>query len=153
MAITYSARSQFDDSFKKGGYFMETQPRLGYVILYVEDVPNTVSFYQKAFGLKQRFLHESNQYAEMETGQTCLAFANEKFVQNSHPFRLNRKKEEAAGAEIAFVVENVEQSFKQAMETGAFEVAKPTQKPWGQIVSYVRDNNGFIVEICDAVNR
>lgn len=125
---------------------------LGYIIIYVEDVPTTTTFYEQAFGLKLRFIHESNQYAEMETGKTTLAFANEKFVMASHPFRPNRRKELAPGAEIAFVVENVEEQFKRAVDSGAMEVAKPAQKPWGQTVCYVRDNNGFLVEICNAIN-
>lgn len=125
---------------------------LGYIIIYVEDIPSTISFYEKAFGLKLRFLHESNQYAEMETGKTTLAFANENFAMGSHQFRLNRQKSQAAGAEIAFVVENVEEQFKRAVDSGAMEIAKPTQKPWGQTVCYVRDNNGFLVEICNAIN-
>lgn len=125
---------------------------LGYIIIYVLDVSATISFYEKAFGLKLRFMHESNQYAEMETGQTTLAFANENFAMVSFQFRPNRQKEQAAGAEIAFVVENVEEKFKHAVNSGAVEVAKPAQKPWGQIVSYVRDNNGFLVELCSAIN-
>lgn len=125
---------------------------LGYIIIYVTDVPMTIAFYEKAFELKLRFMHESSQYAEMETGQTILAFANEDFVMASHQFRPNRQKEQAAGVEIAFVVENVEKQFKRAIDSGAIEILKPAQKPWGQIVSYVRDNNGFIVEICNAVN-
>lgn len=125
---------------------------LGYIIIYVEDVLTTISFYEKAFGLKLRFIHESNQYAEMETGKTTLSFANENFAMASHQFRLNRQKEQAAGAEIAFVVENVDEQFKRAVDSGAAEVAKPAQKPWGQTVCYVRDNNGFLVEICNAIN-
>ncbi len=125
---------------------------LGYIIIYVVDVPATVSFYEKAFGLKRRFIHESNQYAELETGQTILAFANENFVKASHQFRPNRQNEQAAGAEIVFVVENVEEQFKRAVDSGAIELVKPAQKPWGQIVSYVRDNNGFVVEICNAID-
>ncbi len=125
--------------------------KLGYIIIYVEDVSSTVSFYKKAFGLKLRFIHESNQYAEMETGTVTLAFANETFVTTSHQFRLNRKTDQPAGVEIAFTVDNVEKQFKQAVESGAIEVVKPIQKPWGQTVSYVRDNNGFIVEICNEI--
>lgn len=32
----------------------------------------------------------------------------------------------------------------------AISVVKPTQKPWGQIVSYVKDNNSCLVEICNS---
>ncbi|CUI16783.1 hypothetical protein PNK_1166 [Candidatus Protochlamydia naegleriophila] len=124
---------------------------LGYVIIYVADVPETLSFYEKAFGIKQRFLHESNQYAEMETGQTALAFANENFVTFAQQLRRNRTTEQSPGVEIAFVADDVEKAFNHAISAGATEVLKPTQKPWGQIVSYVRDLNGFLVEICSAI--
>ncbi len=38
------------------------------------------------------------------------------------------------------------------VDAGAIKVVKPAQKPWGQIVSYVRDNRGFLVEICNPIN-
>jgi lactoylglutathione lyase len=44
--------------------------KLGYSSVYVADVLATVAFYEKAFGLARRFVHESNLYAEMETGST-----------------------------------------------------------------------------------
>ena len=33
----------------------------------------------------------------------------------------------------------------------AIALAKPKKKPWGQMVSYVRDLNGVIVELCSPV--
>jgi uncharacterized glyoxalase superfamily protein PhnB len=36
----------------------------------------------------------------------------------------------------------------RSLSAGAVEVKRPTQKPWGQSVGYVRDPNGFLVEIC-----
>lgn len=126
---------------------------LGYIIIYVSDVTKTVDFYKQAFGLNLRFAHESNQYAEMDTGQTVLAFSHEDFAMASHPFRPNRKNEQPAGAEIVFVVEDVEAAFQQAIDSGATKIHTPSHKPWGQIVSYVRDNNGFIIEICNAIQE
>ncbi len=125
--------------------------RLGYVIMYVKDIQETVAFYEKAFGLKTRFIHESGAYAEMETGTTALAFADENLVKDSLHFRPNRHLEEAAGIEISLVTDLVEQQFDKAIQAGAVSVVKPAQKPWGQTVSYVRDNNGCIVEICSPV--
>jgi uncharacterized glyoxalase superfamily protein PhnB len=125
--------------------------RLGYVIIYVKDIPETVAFYEKAFGLKNRFIHESGAYAEMETGSTALAFVDEKFVKESLFFRPNRHSEEAGGIEISLVTEHVGQQFDKAIKAGAISVVKPTQKPWGQIVSYVRDNNGCLIEICSPI--
>lgn len=42
--------------------------KFSYTILYVKNVTESVAFYEKAFGLQQHFIHESGQYAEMETG-------------------------------------------------------------------------------------
>jgi len=33
--------------------------KLGYILLYVDDVPRTAEFYERAFGLEMAFLHES----------------------------------------------------------------------------------------------
>jgi catechol 2,3-dioxygenase-like lactoylglutathione lyase family enzyme len=126
--------------------------RLGYVILYVPDVATTVAFYERAFGLVRRFIHESGQYAEMDTGATALAFAGEDMVSTTlHGFRRNRLEDQAAGAEVAMVTNDVPQSFARAVEAGALPVVQPIEKPWGQVISYVRDSNGFLVEICSEV--
>jgi len=35
---------------------------------------------------------------------------------------------------------------------GAIELSAPTQKPWGQIVSYLRTPDGTLVELCTLVS-
>lgn len=126
---------------------MET-PSLGYVIVYVPDVLSTVDFYERAFGLARRFVHDSGQYAELETGATALAFVQEDFVGKSGVFALNRPGAKAAGAEVALVIKDVKAAYQRALDAGAVSVSEPEQKPWGQTVSYVRDANGFLVELC-----
>jgi catechol 2,3-dioxygenase-like lactoylglutathione lyase family enzyme len=127
--------------------------KLGYVILYVPDVPATVAFYEAAFGLERRFIHESGQYAEMATGATALAFAGEDLIATSFQgFRRNRFEDPAAGAEVALVTDDVPKGFTRAVEAGALAVVQPIAKPWGQVVSYVRDLNGFLVEICSEIH-
>jgi hypothetical protein len=49
--------------------------RYGYTIVYVADVAASLAFYEQAFSLNRRFLHESGQYGELETGTTVLAFS------------------------------------------------------------------------------
>lgn len=51
--------------------------------LFVKDVPQSVAFYERAFGMKKRFVHESGQFAEMESGEVVLHFAA------SEPVRAN----------------------------------------------------------------
>jgi lactoylglutathione lyase len=126
--------------------------KFGYVILYVPDVAKAVAFYEEAFGLVRRFVHEAGEYAEMETGTTALAFASEEMVSTTHcGFRRNRIDGEPAGAEVAFVTDNVAKGFKRAVAAGAAPVVEPAEKPWGQVVCYVRDLNGFLVELCSEV--
>lgn len=126
--------------------------KLGYALIYVDDVPATMKFYEKAFGLKSGFLHESNQYGEMITGETKLGFVNHETAK-SHNFKYQKISisKNAPGIEIAFVSDDVKKSFAKAVKSGAIPVSSPTKKPWGQIVSYVRDCNGVLVEICSAM--
>ncbi len=123
--------------------------KFGYTIIYVGDVSASVEFYEKAFGLSRRFIHESGQYAEMETGGTTLAFtANELAAENiTDRFTENNPNEAPAGIEIAFTTEYVEAEFAKAVKAGATAVREPKTKPWGQVVGYVRDLNGVIIEI------
>jgi lactoylglutathione lyase len=126
-------------------------PRLGYLIVYVPDVARSVDFYERAFGVVRRFVHPSGQYAELETGPTALAFADETFTPSRGVFARNRPDEPAAGVEVAFVVEDVHAAFARALTCGAAEALAPTVKPWGQTVAYVRDLNGVLVELCTAM--
>ena len=52
------------------------------------------------------------------------------------------------GFELGLVIEDVPAAFKRAVAAGAEPVSEPATRPWGQTVSYVRDVNGFLVEIC-----
>jgi lactoylglutathione lyase len=123
--------------------------RFGYTIAYVQDAERSVAFYERAFGLKRRFVDESGRYAEMETGQTTLAFASNELGRSNLPggFRENDPAELPAGVEITFVAEDVETAFRSAQEAGATVAAEPKTKPWGQTVGYVRDPDGVLVEI------
>jgi uncharacterized glyoxalase superfamily protein PhnB len=64
----------------------------------------------------------------------------------------NRLNSTSAGIELAFVTEDVPASYTRAIEAGATAVTEPKLMPWGQTVSYVRDLNGVLVEICSPVS-
>ena len=127
--------------------------KFSYTILYVKDVPQAVSFYSKAFGLNQRFIDESQQYAEMETGETTLSFAANELGQSNLPdgFQENNRLNLPAGIEIGFVADDVAVAFRTAVEAGAVVVVEPKVKPWGQTVAYVRDLDGILIEICSPI--
>lgn len=48
--------------------------KLGYTIIYVPSVESSLRFFGQAFGLQQKFLHDSGDYGELSTGETTLAF-------------------------------------------------------------------------------
>lgn len=126
----------------------------GYTILYVYDVPKTVEFYEAAFGLKLRFMHDSTHYAELSTGATTLAFASEDLIRMSEiDFRENTTNTTPPGFEVAFVTEHVEDAYAHAVTAGAIPIKEPAQRPWGQIVAHVQDINGILVELCTPINR
>jgi catechol 2,3-dioxygenase-like lactoylglutathione lyase family enzyme len=126
--------------------------KLGYVITYVPDVAATVAFYEQAFGLMPRFVHESGTYSELDTGSTALAFADEAFVsQSGISFEPARPTSPPAAVEIALVTDDVAAAVARALAAGAAAVKLPESKPWGQTVAYVRDLNGLLVELCTPV--
>lgn len=121
----------------------------GYTILYVENVEATLAFYVQAFGFVQKFITPEKDYGELDTGGTTLAFASYTIAEYNG-ITIEKRNPEALPApfEITFVTDDIERAWKQAVEAGAEVVKEPTQKPWGQTVGYLRDMNGFLVEVC-----
>ena len=121
--------------------------QFGYTILYVEDVPRTLDFYEAAFGLTRRFLHESGDFGELDTGATALAFSSLRLMRElgKNP---QRASAEAPSFEIAFTTPDVAAAVRRAVDAGAQLVQAPERMPWGQTVAYVADLNGVLVELC-----
>lgn len=127
--------------------------RLGYTILYVKSVAGSVAFYESAFGLKRGMVTEAGEYGEMDTGATTLAFAAEAFVPTlaGVPFEAAAPDRAAPPVEIALVTDDVEAAYKRAVAAGAVALKAPVTKSWGQRVAYLRDPDGFLVELCSPI--
>jgi lactoylglutathione lyase len=128
--------------------------RFGYTILYVEDVPRSLDFYERALGLQRRFLHESGEYGELETGATALAFATHELAASNLPNVYGDASEDSGRPpfEVCFVTDDVESAYGRAIEAGADAVTAPQTKPWGQDVAYVRDPDGNLIELASPVD-
>lgn len=117
-----------------------------HTIIYVQNVTDTVAFYEAALGLSRVFVHEGGDYAEMATGDTVLAFAAEELREfNGFETVDNRADALPAGAEVCFTTDDVQGAYDKAVTAGAVSVKAPTEKPWGQVVAYIRDLNGFLI--------
>lgn len=127
--------------------------KFGYTIVYVPDVTMAIDFYTKAFGLPIRFVHESGDYGELDTGETTLAFASHILASDNLPNGYQRPDPDAPpfGIELGFVTPDVPAAVANALAAGAILTAEPKTKPWGQVVAYVRAPEGTLIELCTPV--
>jgi lactoylglutathione lyase len=128
--------------------------KLGYTIIYVPQVEESLAFFESAFGFSRRFMHESGDYGELETGETTLAFASYELGSMNFPDGIIGASESSKplGFEVALVTPDVAGSHIKALSKGATEIKAPESKPWGQTVSYVRCPDGTLVEICSPIS-
>lgn len=124
--------------------------KFGYTIVYVPSVVDTLRFYQDAFGFETRFLHESGEYGELETGATVLAFASHAmgYLNLGGTYEKTDPAAPPLGVELAFVADDVASAYVKALAAGAVAIKPPIEKPWGQTVAYVRSLEGSLIEIC-----
>ena len=121
-----------------------------YTILYVDDVASSLDFFERAFGLKRGFLHESGDYGELTTGETKLAFSSRALMRQLDKNPASPTAD-APTFEIAFETDNVAAALRRALDEGATLIQDTRDEPWGQTTSYVADPNGYLIEICTAV--
>lgn len=127
--------------------------KLGYTIVYVSDVAASLAFFERAFGLPTRFLHESGTYGEVETGATTLSFAQHATARDNlgQDYVAADTSPQPLGVEIGLVTDDVAAACQRAVQAGATLLATPSTKPWGQTVAYVRCPDGTLVELCTPV--
>ena len=127
--------------------------KYAYTILYVENVPETIKFYEKAFGFSKKFISPENDYGEIISGETTIAFGSLELGNSNfkNGFVKMTRNEKPLGIEMAFTTENIESDFQNAINAGATEFVPLAEKPWGQKVGYLRDNNGFLIEVCTPI--
>ncbi len=124
--------------------------QFAYAIFYVDDVPATLDFYERAFGQRRRFVSPQGDYGELETGGTALAFASLALMRSLG--KSPRRADPAApSGEIAFTTADVAAAVARAVAAGATLVRAPEAMPWGQTIAYVHDADGVLVELCTPV--
>ncbi|WP_340155233.1 VOC family protein [uncultured Winogradskyella sp.] len=129
--------------------------KYAYTILYVEDVEKTISFYENAFGFQKKFISPESDYGELVSGETTIAFASNSLGNSNFEggFKKLSINEKPNGIEMAFTSENIEEDFNKAINVGAVKYESIKEKPWGQKVGYLRDINGFLIEICTPIKN
>jgi len=128
--------------------------KYNYTILYVQDVTRSIDFYERAFSFKRKFIAPDNSYGELVTGDTILSFASVELAKSNLKggFIESSNKNKPFAIEIGFATDNVERVYDKAVKEGAVAEAPAKRKPQGQTVAYVRDLDGFLIEICTPID-
>jgi len=127
--------------------------KFGYTIVYVADVAASLDLFERAFGMKRRFLHESGTYGELETGATTLSFAQHATARENlgRDYLAADRSAQPLGIEIGLLADDVPAACDRAVQAGATLLKAPAVKPWGQTVAYVRCPDGTLVELCTPI--
>lgn len=126
-----------------------------YTILYVKDVTQTIAFYKTAFGFEEKFVTPEKDYGEIVSGSTTISFASLELGKSNFKkgFTASNLESQPFGIELAFTTNMVESAMESAISNGGELLEATVTKPWGQKVGYVRDPNGFIIELCSPISN
>lgn len=129
--------------------------KFAYTILYVQDVTKSIEFYEKAFGFTRKFVNPENDYGELLTGDTTISFVSQDLANSNlkNGFIESSQLNKPFGIELAFATHKVQEIIDISVGIGASIVEPPIQKPWGQTVGYIRDLDGFLLEICTPIQQ
>lgn len=129
--------------------------KYAYTILYVDDVNLTINFYEQAFGFERKMITPEGDYGEIKSGETTIAFASVALAESNikNGFLKSQNNQKPFGIELGFTTTQPEATIEKAIKAGAKIMEQLVEKPWGQKVAYLRDNNGFLIEICTPVGN
>ena len=116
-----------------------------YVVLIVDDLDLSLAFYTDVLGLELG--HRSGPYAQLATGHTRVALYERTAMQDTLGFAIVPTPRDAPGFELGFKVENVDAAFEAFVRAGAEPVVPPTDRTWGQRTAYLRDPDGYLIEL------
>lgn len=125
-----------------------------YTIIYIDNIKETVTFYEKAFGFSLKFITPEEDYAELQTGSTTISFASTALAKQNFDTDtefLNISKP-ASPIQLSFTSTSIEKDFEKAINAGGLPLSEIVKKPWGQTVAYLRDLNGILIEICTPIS-
>jgi lactoylglutathione lyase len=122
-----------------------------YLVLIVEDLDRALRFYTGVLGL--RLGHRSGEYAQLDTGATRLGLYTRRAMANILGMPLDAPAASAPGFEIGFKVADVDAAFSDLVARGALPAVAPSDRPWGQRTAYVRDPDGYLVELAQDQRR
>ncbi len=127
-----------------------TKVSLGYTIFYVNDVAATISFFEAAFDLQRRIVTPENDYGELDTGATTLAFVSIELAKANLDVAggfIFPHETLPAPATITLTTTDIKATVAAALAAGGRNYTDPVDKPWGQTVAYLLGPSNILIEI------
>jgi uncharacterized glyoxalase superfamily protein PhnB len=118
-------------------------------INYVSSALKALEFYKNAFGFEIEYIHDSQEYGELNTGDTILAFASDDQKKKSLK---NVQDKDYLKTELQFITNDVSAAFKKAVLAGGVPLKHPIQKPTGQTVALIKAIDGTFIELITPPN-
>lgn len=119
-----------------------------YVVLVVADLDRALAFYTGTLGLTLG--HRSGPYAQLATGRTRLALFERGAMATTLGWdELEPPNPRAPTFELGFKVDDVDAAYAALTSRGAPGLVEPTDRPWGQRTAYLRDPDGYLVELAE----
>lgn len=131
-----------------------TNVSLGYTIFYVNDVAESIGFFEAAFDLQRRFVTPENDYGELDTGATTLSFVSLELANANLAVAggfVLPDENRPAPASITLVTTDVAGTVAAAIAAGGRNYIDPVDKVWGQTVAYVLGPSNILIEIATPV--
>lgn len=123
-----------------------------YVILYVDDLASSVSFYRDALGLEFRF--EEAGYAEFATGAAKFALLERSRLPDLLGAQTGSGRPSGSpGGEVLFLVEDVDGEAARLTSAGVEILSGPIDRPWGHRTLHLLDPEGHVVELAQEIPR
>ena len=119
---------------------------LDYVILYVDDLERSLSFYRLLLGVVGA--RRSETYAELVLENCRLGF----YLREATPDLLGRSSE-GSGAELLFLVQDVDAEADRLRSAGVRILSGPLDRPWGHRTVHIEDPDGHVVELAREIPR
>jgi lactoylglutathione lyase len=126
--------------------------RLGYTIVYVDDVRAAAAFYAHVFGFTPLEVEVSPGWAMLDAGGPILGFSSHELMSRFYPsgYRPVDPEDTPPGFELDIVVDGLDELHAlvdRAVGAGARLVEAPRIADDGATVVFLRDPHGVIVEI------
>ncbi len=127
-----------------------TRVRLGEIVVFVNDVPLAARFYQRVFGFSRvPSAFQERDGVIIDAGDVRLALQSRRLSATHGGEQVSKLSAEGTPPpfELSFDVEDVDATFKRAIEAGALDLEEPHDTDWGDRIAHFRDPSGLLVGV------